>query len=182
MIRSLISYNTKKINIELLQNYSYKFLISKLKKKKLIKKRIAFFNFFSLFSSKKKKKFFFNYSKALTGSILINLKQKYLSLNQGFSIELLAIGVGYRFEKMNKKINVLILNLGYSHYNYCFLPKSTCFRFHKNYLFLFGTDFLELKNLAVEIRSNRIPEPYKGKGIRYFSEIVEIKEGKKKKN
>ena len=121
-------------------------------------------------------------SQSLIKTILINLKQKYLGISQGFSIELLAVGVGYRFERLSKKINILVLNLGYSHYNYLILSKLISFRFHKNYLFLFGLNFLELKLSALQIKSNRIPEPYKGKGIRYFSEIIEIKEGKKKKS
>lgn len=185
MTRSLINFDLKKIKILLTKKHSFKFLINKFKNKQKssLNSRIAFFNFFSLFKfEKNKKNLFFNYHKALTNSILINLKQKYIGISQGFSIELLAIGVGYRFERLAKKINVLVLNLGYSHYNYVLLSNLISFRFHKNYLFLFGLNFLELKLTALQIKSNRIPEPYKGKGIRYFSEIIEIKEGKKKKS
>jgi large subunit ribosomal protein L6 len=34
--------------------------------------------------------------------------------------------------------------------------------------------------VASEIRSYRPPEPYKGKGVRYASERIRRKEGKKK--
>ena len=147
MIKSLINFDNTKIKIILTKKHSFKFLINKFlkKKKKVINNRVAFFNFFSLFKFKKIKKnnLFFNYNKSLTNSVLINLKQKYIGISQGFSIELLAIGVGYRFERLLKNINVLVLNLGFSHYNYILLTKLISFRFHKNYLFLFGLNFLE---------------------------------------
>ena len=34
--------------------------------------------------------------------------------------------------------------------------------------------------MAAEIRDVRPPEPYKGKGVRYAGEKIELKEGKKK--
>ena len=39
---------------------------------------------------------------------MVALKQKYVGISQGFSIELLAVGVGYRFERLSKKINILL--------------------------------------------------------------------------
>jgi len=33
--------------------------------------------------------------------------------------------------------------------------------------------------VAAEIRANRKPEPYKGKGVKYSDEVVRRKEGKK---
>ena len=43
-----------------------------------------------------------------------------------------------------------------------------------------GYDKVEVGNFAAIIRSKRKPEPYKGKGVRYFDEHVPLKEGKRK--
>ena len=43
-----------------------------------------------------------------------------------------------------------------------------------------GSDRQKVGQLAAEIRSLRPPEPYKGKGIKYSTETIRRKEGKKK--
>jgi large subunit ribosomal protein L6 len=43
-----------------------------------------------------------------------------------------------------------------------------------------GIDKQLVGQVAAEIRSYRPPEPYKGKGVRYASEQIRRKEGKKK--
>jgi len=179
---NFLSYDFKNVKIKLVKNNSFKFLIQKIKKKKkILLTKFSFFNFFGILKNKFDFNLFFSFSKSITLTLIKNLKQNYIGLSQGFCVELLAVGVGYRFERLQKKINIVVLNLGYAHYNYYFLPLKLAFRFHKNYLFLFGLNLLLLKRAALQIKSYRLPEPYKGKGIRYFSEIIEIKEGKKKK-
>jgi large subunit ribosomal protein L6 len=43
-----------------------------------------------------------------------------------------------------------------------------------------GMDWQQVGQVAAEVRAYRSPEPYKGKGVRYANEQVEIKETKKK--
>jgi large subunit ribosomal protein L6 len=43
-----------------------------------------------------------------------------------------------------------------------------------------GADKQQVGQVAAEIRSYRPPEPYKGKGVRYSGERIELKETKKK--
>ena len=43
-----------------------------------------------------------------------------------------------------------------------------------------GADRQRVGQIAAEIRAFRPPEPYKGKGIKYATETVRRKEGKKK--
>ena len=43
-----------------------------------------------------------------------------------------------------------------------------------------GADKQLVGQVAAEIRDYRSPEPYKGKGVRYFNEVVVKKEAKKK--
>jgi large subunit ribosomal protein L6 len=45
---------------------------------------------------------------------------------------------------------------------------------------LSGADRQRVGQVAAEIRAYRPPEPYKGKGIKYSTETVRRKEGKKK--
>lgn len=48
-------------------------------------------------------------------------------------------------------------------------------------LIISGYDKEEVNNFAAIIRNKRPPEPYRGKGIRYFDEKIKLKEGKKGK-
>ena len=43
-----------------------------------------------------------------------------------------------------------------------------------------GTDVQKVGQVAADIRAFRPPEPYKGKGVRYAGEKIELKEAKKK--
>jgi large subunit ribosomal protein L6 len=45
---------------------------------------------------------------------------------------------------------------------------------------LSGVDKQVVGQVAAQIRGYREPEPYKGKGVRYSDEVVQIKESKKK--
>jgi len=48
------------------------------------------------------------------------------------------------------------------------------------FISLSGTDKLAVTLTAAKIRMLREPEPYKGKGIRYFGEVIRLLPGKKK--
>ena len=91
------------------------------------------------------------------------------------------IGVGYRAIPVEKfKDGLIFLKLGYSHPIYFKPPAETkivSLRFTK--LFLSSYSFFELTSVAAQIRLNKIPEPYKGKGILYENEKIMLKEGKK---
>jgi len=103
----------------------------------------------------------------------------------------------YKSEKLNKKdladkiaesfidktpeSKQLILKLGFSHEIILDIPESiqvSC----PNYstLVLTGNEKDILAKFAAKIRSYRLPEPYKGKGIKFRNEIIRRKEGKKK--
>jgi ribosomal protein L6P/L9E len=44
---------------------------------------------------------------------------------------------------------------------------------------LYSYSYQQLTSTASKIRLNKIPEPYKGKGILYENETTTLKEGKK---
>lgn len=90
-------------------------------------------------------------------------------------------GVGYRAffdEILNQKL--LTLKLGYSHLIYVKPVKNLAINcFTKTKLYVFGNSYNKVTQLSALIRSNKVPEPYKGKGVLYENEKIKLKEGKK---
>ncbi|WP_075434112.1 50S ribosomal protein L6 [Buchnera aphidicola] len=102
-----------------------------------------------------------------------------IGVTAGFKKQLNLLGIGYRATIENP--GILKLYLGFSHPIYYELPKSVNVSLlPQNEIILTGIDKQLVGQVAANIRSYRIPEPYKGKGIRYLNEIVRIKEAKKK--
>ena len=98
---------------------------------------------------------------------------------KGFSIKLNIVGVGYKAMIEEKN---LILKLGYSHNIIYTIPADITIKVLNQRtltLLIFGNDLQKVNQIAAEIRALRPVEPYKGKGIKYFNEIVKRKEGKK---
>jgi len=91
------------------------------------------------------------------------------------------IGVGFRVSSLKVlDFDLLYFKLGYSHAIYFKVPKTfNVFCLKNNKLFLIGNSSIFLTQVAALIRSYKIPEPYKGKGILYMSEKITLKEGKK---
>lgn len=113
----------------------------------------------------------------LTRALIGNLVE---GVTNGFKKELELVGVGY---KASHTGNVLDLALGYSHNIILDLPKeiklNTVTEKGKNPLItLEGIDKQLLGQVAAKIRSLRKPEPYKGKGVKYTTEVVRRKAGK----
>lgn len=109
----------------------------------------------------------------LTRTLLNNMVE---GVSVGFAKELDVNGVGYRAQKQGNK---LVLNLGYSH------PVEmeetggiTIDVPSTNKIIVRGIDKQEVGQFAAVIREKRPPEPYKGKGIKYSTEVVRRKEGK----
>ena len=96
----------------------------------------------------------------------------------GFSKSLEINGVGYRAAVQGKSLN---LNLGYSHdVKYPIPDGITIVTPKPTEIVISGIDKQRIGQVAAEIRDWRGPEPYKGKGIKYSTEKIFRKEGKKK--
>ncbi|HEU4517142.1 MAG TPA: 50S ribosomal protein L6 [Steroidobacteraceae bacterium] len=94
----------------------------------------------------------------------------------GFTKNLEISGVGYRAQLQGSK---LVLALGYSHPVEVDPPAGIEFRVETpTRLAVFGADKELVGQIAAYIRSQRKPEPYKGKGIRYQGEQILRKAGK----
>ena len=96
----------------------------------------------------------------------------------GFTKTLEFNGVGYRAAVSG---STLTLNLGYSHSIDHKLPQGVAAKVDKNTIILSGADKELVGFVAAQVRAYREPEPYKGKGVRYLDEIIELKETKKAK-
>jgi large subunit ribosomal protein L6 len=118
------------------------------------------------------------FSTAVAGtmrSLLANMAQ---GVSQGFERKLELVGVGYRAQAQGKKLN---LTLGFSHPVVHDVPEGiTVETPSQTEIVIKGADKQQVGQVAAEIRGYRPPEPYKGKGVRYADERVQIKEAKKK--
>ena len=98
---------------------------------------------------------------------------------KGYSIKLNIVGVGYKAVIEN---DILSLKLGFSHNVIYNIPKDIKIKVlaqKQLTIVVFGKDFQKVTQTAAEIKSLKPVEPYKGKGIKYFNEVVKLKEGKK---
>ena len=117
-------------------------------------------------------------SRAMWGTTRALVNNMVTGVSTGFSVNLEITGVGYRAQVQGNTLN---LQLGYSHDIPFPIPgdvRITCER--PTVISVSGADRQRVGQIAADIRAYRPPEPYKGKGIRYATENVRRKEGKKK--
>lgn len=99
-------------------------------------------------------------------------------VSEGYSKTLEITGTGYRAAVQGKN---LVLNLGYSHDVIYPVPADVKISTPRpTAVTVEGIDKQRVGQVALDIRSFRPPEPYKGKGVRYETETIRRKEGKKK--
>jgi len=109
----------------------------------------------------------------LTRSLLNNMVD---GVTKGFEKGLDVNGVGYRAQKQGNK---LVLTLGYSHPVEMEEPAGITVEVPTpNKIIVKGTDKQAVGEFAAKIRAKREPEVYKGKGIKYETEVIKRKEGK----
>ena len=109
----------------------------------------------------------------LTRTLIANMVE---GVEKGFSKELEVNGVGYRAEK---KGNQLVMRLGFSHEVIVDeIPGITVEVPTPNKIIIQGIDKQVVGQFAAEVRGKRPPEPYKGKGIKYSTEVIRRKVGK----
>jgi len=86
--------------------------------------------------------------------------------------------VGYRAALKGKQLN---LQLGFSHDINFDIPENIKITVEKQTIVkISGSDKQIVGMVASKIKSFRLPEPYKGKGIREAGQYILRKEGKKK--
>ena len=115
-------------------------------------------------------------NKALHGLTRTLIYNMVVGVTEGYEKVLEVNGVGYRAQKQGKK---LVLSLGYSHPVEMEDPEGIeTVLDGQNKIIVKGIDKEKVGQYAAEIRSKRAPEPYKGKGIKYDTEVIRRKVGK----
>lgn len=119
--------------------------------------------------------------KSLQKTYISLIKQTILEVSVLVSNKLKLIGVGYRGNIIEMfKTKLIQLKLGYSHDIYIKIPKELKIIFLKSTnFFIFGNSYYLVNQVSALIRSQKVPEIYKGKGILYENEKILIKEKKK---
>ena len=112
------------------------------------------------------------------GSLRSHLANTVHGVSKGYEKKLDLVGVGYRAAAQGKKLN---LTLGFSHPVEYEVPEGITIETPtQTEIVVKGANKQQVGQVAAEIRAYRSPEPYKGKGVRYSGERIELKETKKK--
>jgi large subunit ribosomal protein L6 len=114
-------------------------------------------------------------TKAFHGLYRNLLNNMVTGVSTGFSRTLIVTGVGFKAEVQGK---LLIMSLGFSSDIYVGIPEGISITTEGGKVIISGISKQKVGELASQIRKLRLPEPYKGKGIRYDNEQIRRKVGK----
>ena len=122
---------------------------------------------------RKQKQAFHGLYRALVNNMVVGV-------SEGFQKKLELVGVGYRVSNQG---NILEFSLGYTHPIVFQLPseikvETKSERNQNPQIILESCDKQLLGQVCAKIRSFRMPEPYKGKGILFVGEQIRRKSGK----
>ncbi|MDR0324292.1 MAG: 50S ribosomal protein L6 [Treponema sp.] len=115
-------------------------------------------------------------AKAFHGLYRKLLSNMVTGVSTGFSKSLIVTGVGFKAEVHGK---LLSMSLGYSNEIFVAIPEGLSVTVDQGgKLTISGIDKQRVGEFAAQVRKLRVPEPYKGKGIRYEDEKIIRKVGK----
>jgi large subunit ribosomal protein L6 len=107
------------------------------------------------------------------------IKNLIFGVSKGYRHRLKLVGVGFKAAIKEKDV---FLKIGFSHEVVYTLPndiEGVVSKTKGSYLLLKGIEKTRVQQTAKEIRSLRMPDAYKGKGIHYQKEILKLKKGKR---
>ena len=121
----------------------------------------------------KQKQAFHGLYRALVNNMVVGV-------SEGYKKEMELVGVGYRVSNQG---NLIEFALGYTHPIFLQLPsevkvETKSERNQNPVIILESCDKQLLGMICAKIRSFRMPEPYKGKGILFKGEVIRRKSGK----
>lgn len=115
-------------------------------------------------------------TKALWGTYASHIKNMVTGVNEPFVKKLILEGVGFKSDVQGKNLN---LALGFSHPVVVPIPEGLTVTAEKNLITVTGIDKELVGQFTANVRALKKPEPYKGKGFRYDTEVIRRKQGKK---
>ncbi|HMW32395.1 MAG TPA: 50S ribosomal protein L6 [bacterium] len=117
-----------------------------------------------------------NFQRALHGSVRAIIAGMVTGVSDGYERKLDIIGVGFKAEAKGK---VIQFNLGFSHPILFAPPTGVEIAIPTpTSVSIKGINKELVGQVAQKIRSFKMPEPYKGKGIKYSDETIRRKAGK----
>ncbi len=116
------------------------------------------------------------FSLALWGTYASHVRNMLRGVTTPYEKKLILEGVGFKSEVKGKNLD---LALGFSHPVSVPIPEGLTVTAEKNTITISGIDKEVVGQFASQIRSLKKPEPYKGKGFHYDTEVVRRKQGKK---
>jgi large subunit ribosomal protein L6 len=116
------------------------------------------------------------FTRALLGTYASHLINMIEGVNNGYEKKLILEGVGFKSAVVGSNLE---MSLGFSHQVVVPIPAGLEVTAEKNNILIKGIDKELVGSFASDVRSNKKPEPYKGKGLRYHDEIIRRKQGKK---
>jgi ribosomal protein L6P/L9E len=120
---------------------------------------------------------FFFYNQPFYNSFIARLKNRIDGVCFGFFLDMFYKGLGYKAWVHDHK---LYSALGYSHFIEFSLPLGMFVKARKNHLLLFSSDKERLNDTAKNICKFKVPDPYRGKGVRFVDVDFFIKPGKQR--
>jgi large subunit ribosomal protein L6 len=115
-------------------------------------------------------------SRSLHGMTRAMVQNMVVGVTAGYEKRLEIVGVGYLAAVQG---NILQLRVGYANELQVPIPEGIKVSVpDQQHIVIQGCDRQLLGQFAANVRGMRLPEPYKGKGIRYVGEQVRRKQGK----
>lgn len=115
-------------------------------------------------------------NRSLHGMTRTMIYNMIVGVTQGYSKSLEIVGVGYRAQKQGKQC---VMTLGYSHKVVVDDTDDITIEVPSpNTIVVKGCDKQKVGQTAAEIREAKLPDVYKGMGIRYTGEVIHLKAGK----
>jgi large subunit ribosomal protein L6 len=116
------------------------------------------------------------FSRAIWGTYASHVKNMLAGVNKPYAKKLILEGVGFKSEVKGTDLH---LALGFSHPVIVPITPGLTVTAEKNVVTISGIDKEVVGQFSASVRALKKPEPYKGKGFRYDTEVIRRKAGKK---
>jgi ribosomal protein L6P/L9E len=130
-------------------------------------------------SLKIKENIFFQKNIFIFNLIISNLDQAFFGIVFNYHKKLFLHGVGYRAWVKNFEVDILYLQLGYNNLFFYFFD-NLVIKARKNKILIFGINKVHLSSSSYLLKKCRIPDVYRGKGVRFKGEKLLYKIGKQR--
>lgn len=117
-------------------------------------------------------------NRAMHGLVRTLISNYIVGVNKPWEKILEIHGVGFRAKMEGKNV---VFNLGFSHPVNFTTPADVTVAVNGNKIVVSGVNKQRVGEVAATIKRIRIPDKYKGKGLRYQGEVLKLKPGKKAK-